>query len=83
MQEVNATKVRALRCPCGVRMEAGHDGALHDLLREHIEQEHPYSDAPPEEWVKDIVSSAVYGFQHVSVGVEDSLEQEGFGPDPY
>ena len=83
MQEVNATSVRALRCPCGVRMEANHDNALHRLLREHIERAHPYTDAPPKEWVKEIVLSASYEFQHVEVGAEDSLEQEGFGPEPY
>lgn len=81
MQEV--IKTRALRCPCGVRIEAANDGALHGPLREHMERAHPYAEEPPEERVRQLVSSAVYGFQYVAVGTEDSLEQEGFGPDPY
>ena len=82
MHEV--TKVRALRCPCGVRMEAGHDEALHRLLREHMERAHPYTaEEPPEEHIKQLVSSAVYGFEYVAVGPHDGLEEEGFGPEPY
>jgi hypothetical protein len=44
-----ATRTRALRCPCGSRMLAGDDEALHVMFREHIEREHPYADTPPEE----------------------------------
>ncbi len=79
-----ATKRRALRCPCGVRMQASHDGALHDMLRDHIEREHaPYTDAPPEERVKEMVSSAVYSCEYVTLGAQESLEEEGFGPEPF
>ena len=78
------TKARVLRCPCGVRMQASNDAALHAMLREHIERQHPYTDeAPPEERVKEMVSSAVYGFEYAPVRVQDSLEAEGFGPEPY
>lgn len=80
MQEL---KVRALRCACGKRIEAGNDDALRALLREHIERAHPYAEPPTSEWVKDLVSSAVYGLEYVPVGPHDSLEEEGFGPDPY
>ena len=82
-RRVQELKVRALRCPCGQRMEAGNDGALRALLRDHIEREHPYTEPPTNEWVRDLVSSAVYGLEYVPVGPRDSLEEEGFGPDPY
>ncbi len=83
MQE-QPTKGRVLCCPCGQRILASHDKALHDMLREHIERAHPYTDeAPPEERVKEMVSSAVYGFEYIPLGAEDSLEEEGFGPEPY
>lgn len=80
MQEV---RVRALRCACGQRIEADHDGALCASLREHLERAHPYMEPPTSEWVRDLVSSAVYGLEYVPVGPHDSLEEEGFGPDPY
>ncbi|HSL01874.1 MAG TPA: hypothetical protein VK869_16170, partial [Rubrobacteraceae bacterium] len=70
-------------CPCGRRMQASHDRALHEMLREHIEREHPYTDAPPEERIRALVASAVYSFEYVPLGAQDSLEEEGFGPEPY
>ena len=75
-------RARVLRCPCGQRMQASNDAALHTMLQEHIEHHH-YAEAPPEERVKEMVSSAVYGFEYAPVGVQDSLEAEGFGPEPY
>lgn len=81
MQE--ATRARVLRCPCGARMQASHDEALQGLLREHIAREHRYADAPPEQRVKEMVSTAVYGFEYVPVGAQDGLQEQGFGPDPY
>ncbi len=39
--------------------------------------------APPEDHIKVLVSSAVYGFAYVPVGEHDGLEEEGFGPEPY
>jgi hypothetical protein len=79
-----ATRARVLRCPCGERVQASNDGALHRMLREHIEREHPYTDAPPDERLKEMVSSAVYGFEYVTIGSKDGLEEEEeFGPDPY
>lgn len=82
MQEV-AIKARVLRCPCGERMQASDDGALHMMLRDHVEREHPYTDGPPDEQVKAMVSWAAYGFEYVPVGPHDGLEDEGFGPEPY
>ena len=81
MQEI--TKARALRCPCGARMEASRDEALLGMLREHMRREHPYVEEPPDERVKQLVSKAVYGFEHVPLGPEDGLEEQGFGPEPY
>lgn len=81
MQEV--IKARVLRCPCGQRIQASNDGALHGILRGHIEREHPYADAPPEERVKKMVSSAVYGFEYMPLEAQDGLKEEGFGPEPY
>ena len=82
MQEIT-TKARVLRCPCGRRMQASDDGALLVMLREHIERAHPYAKSPPEDHIKEMVSSAVYGFEYVPVGEHDGLEEEGFGPEPY
>lgn len=82
MQEV--IKARVLRCSCGNRIQASYDEALHDMLRGHIEREHPYTDAPPDERLKEMVSSAVYGFEYVTIGSKDGLEEEEeFGPDPF
>jgi hypothetical protein len=76
-------KVRALRCPCGTRLEAGHDLAMHDVLREHIRSEHPQLEPPTDEGVEAVVSSASYGVLYVPVREQDGLEEEGFGPEPY
>jgi hypothetical protein len=78
-----ATKTRVLRCPCGLRMQASEDGALHALLREHIERQHPYADVPPEELLEAMVSSAVYGLEYVPAGPHDGLKEQGFDPEPY
>ena len=78
-----ATKTRALRCPCGSRMLAGDEQALRVMFREHIEREHPSADAPPEERLKAMVSSAVYGFEYVPADAHDGLQEQGFGPEPY
>ena len=78
-----ATKTRALRCPCGLRMLADESEALHHMFREHIEREHPYADAPPEEQFKAMVSSVAYGFEYVPAGAHDGLQEQGFGPEPY
>jgi hypothetical protein len=76
-------KVRALRCPCGTRLQAKHDLAMHDLLREHIVREHPQLEPPTEEGIEAAVSCASYGVLYVAVGEQDGLEEEGFGPEPY
>ena len=78
-----ATRMRALRCPCGLRMLAGDDEALRIMFREHIEREHPYADAPPEEHFEAMVSSAAYGFEYVPAGAHEGLQEQGFGPEPY
>jgi hypothetical protein len=82
MNEV-VLKVRALRCPCGARLEAGHDQAMHGVLCEHIRSEHPRVQAPTEEQLEEVVSSASYGVLYVPVDDQDGLEEEGFGPEPY
>jgi len=53
----HTTKTRVLRCPCGVRMQARDDEALRVMLREHIERQHPYADAPHDELLDVMVSS--------------------------
>ncbi len=74
--------MRALRCPCGTRLEAGHHQGLHDVLRAHIRCEHPRVEAPTDEQLEEVVSSASYGVLYVPVDGQDGLE-EGFGPEPY
>jgi hypothetical protein len=76
-------KVSTLRCPCGTRLEAGYDQAMHDVLREHIRCEHPHVEAPTAEQVEEVVSSASYAVHYVPVDDQDGLEAEGFGPEPY
>ena len=78
-----ATKTRALRCPCGAHMQAHDDEALRDVFGEHIERQHPYADAPPEELLEAMVSSAVYGLEYVPAGPHEGLQEQGFGPEPY
>jgi hypothetical protein len=78
-----ATKTRALRCPCGVRMQARDDEALRVVLGEHIERQHPYANAPSAELLEAMVSSAVYGLEYVPAGPHEGLQEQGFGPDPY
>jgi hypothetical protein len=55
MQE-EVLKVRALRCPCGTRLEEKHDLAMHDVLSEHIVREHPQLEPPTEEGIEAAVS---------------------------
>jgi hypothetical protein len=76
-------RVRALRCLCGARLEAGRDQAMHDVLREHIWREHPQVEPPTDEQVEEVVCSASYGVLYVPVDDQDRLEDEGFGPEPY
>jgi len=78
-----ATKTRVLRCPCGVRMQSRDDEALRGVLGEHIEHQHPYADAPPEELLEAMVSSAVYSLEYVVAGPHEGLQEQGFGPEPY
>ncbi len=76
-------KVRALRCACGRHLEADDDTALHYLLREHVEMEHPYADPPTDELVRRVVSDLAYDLHRVLVGAHAGIEQEGFGPEPF
>jgi hypothetical protein len=76
-------KVRALRCTCGRHLEADDDTALHYLLREHVELQHPYAEPPTDELVRRVVSAAAYDLHRVLVGAHDGIEEEGFGPEPY
>jgi hypothetical protein len=76
-------EVRTLRCPCGTRLKAGHDQAIHDVLRAHIRCEHPRVEPPTDEQLEEVVSSASYGVVYVPVDDQDGLEEEGFGPEPY
>ena len=76
-------KVRALRCPCGTRLEARHDRAMRDALSEHIRCEHPRVGPPTDEQLEAMVTSAGYGVLYVPVDDRDGLEEEGFGPEPY
>ena len=64
-------------------MLAGDEEPLGVMFREHIEREHPSADAPPEEQLKSMVSSAVYGFEYVPAGAHEGLKEQGFGPEPY
>ena len=76
-------EARALRCPCGARLEAGHDQSMHEVLREHVRSEHPRVEAPTAEQLEEVVSSASYGVIYVRVDDQDGLEEEAFGPEPY
>ena len=69
-----ATKTRAMLCPCGSRILAGDEEALLLMFREHLEREHPSADAPPEERLEAMVSSAVYGFEYVPAGAQEGLK---------
>jgi len=64
-------------------MQARDDEALRVMLREHIERQHPYTDAPHDELLDVRVSSAVYGLEYVPAGPHDGLQEQGFGPEPY
>jgi hypothetical protein len=79
----HTTKTRVLRCPCGVRMQARDDEALRVVLGEHIGRQHPHSDAPSDELLGAMVSSAVYGLEYVPAGPHEGLQEQGFGPEPY
>jgi hypothetical protein len=79
----HTTKTRVLCCPCGVRMQARDDEALRVMLREHIEHQHPYTDAPHDELLDVMVSSAVYGLEYMPAAPHDGLQEQGFGPEPY
>jgi hypothetical protein len=55
-------------------MLAGDEETLRVMFREHIEREHSFADAPPEERLKAMVSSAVYGFEYVPADAHDGRE---------
>ena len=78
-----ALKVHALRCLCGTRLQTGQAHAMHDVLREHMRGEHPQVEPPTDEQIEEVVSSASYGVLYVPIDEQDSLEEEGFGPEPY
>jgi hypothetical protein len=48
-----------------------------------IRCEHPQVEAPTDEQVEAVVTSASYGVLYVPVDDQDGLEEEGFGPEPY
>ena len=87
---LEVVKVRALWCPCGMRLKAENDRALRPLLRKHLAWEHPYEEeeeeeeAPTNEQVKETVSSsAIYGYAYVPADLHEDLEEQGSGPVAY
>jgi hypothetical protein len=74
--------VRAVLCHCRRHLEADDEEALHVLVREHLEQEHP-SIPPSDEQVKEIVSTRAYDLQYAELYVGGDGIPEAFGPEPY
>lgn len=73
---LEVVKVRALWCPCGMRLEAENDRALRAVLRKHLAWEHPYEEeTPTEEEVKETVYSAVYGYAYVPARPHEDLNE--------
>ncbi|HJQ28333.1 MAG TPA: hypothetical protein VJ827_03260 [Rubrobacter sp.] len=70
--------VRAVLCHCRKHLEAGDEGALHVLVRDHLEREHP-SIPPSDEQVEEIISTRAYDLQYVG---RDGIAED-FGPEPY
>ena len=74
--------IRAVLCHCRRHLEADDEEALHVLVREHLEQEHP-SIPPSDEQVKEIVSTRAYDLQYAELHVGSGGMSEVFGPEPY
>ena len=74
--------VRAVLCHCRRHLEADDEEALHVLVREHLEQEHP-SIPPSYEQVEEIVSTRAYDLQYAELYVGGHGMAEDFGPEPY
>jgi len=74
--------VRAVLCHCRRHLEADDEEALHVLVREHLEQEHP-SIPPSDEQVEEIVSTRAYDLQYAELYAGGDGIAEDFGPEPY
>jgi hypothetical protein len=74
--------VRAVLCHCRQHLEADDEEALHVLVREHLEREHP-SIPPSDEQVEEIVSTRAYDLQYAELYVGRDGIAEDFGPEPY
>ena len=55
--------MRAVLCHCREHLEAKDDGALHDVVREHLILEHPAIE-PSAEQVEEIVSTRAYDIEY-------------------
>ena len=73
--------VRALRCGCGRRLEAGDDEELVGRVTGHLRHEHP-SNALDEGGVRAFVSHA-YTLERATPYADGEGPDEEFGPEPY
>ena len=73
--------VRALRCGCGRRLEAGNDEELFGEVSKHLRREHPAT-AMKDGQVRAFVSHA-YKLEHASPYAGGEGPDEEFGPEPY
>ena len=60
--------VCAVLCHCRRHLEADDEGALHILVREHLEREHP-SIPPSDEQIEEIVSTRAYDIRYAELYV--------------
>ena len=74
--------VRAVLCHCRQHLEADSEEALHVLVREHLEREHP-SIPPSNEQVREIISTRAYDLQYAELHVGGDGMSDDFGPEPY
>ena len=73
--------VRALRCGCGRRLEAGDDEELFGEVAKHLRREHPAT-AVEDVQVRAFVTHA-YKLEHAAPYAGGEGPDEGFGPEPY
>ena len=73
--------VRALRCGCGRRLEAGDDEELFGRVSGHLRREHP-SSALGERGVRAFVSHA-YTLEQAAPYADGEGPDEEFGSEPY
>lgn len=73
--------VKALRCGCGRKLEAGNDEELFGRVSNHLRREHP-STALEDGQVRAFVSHA-YTLERSAPYAGGEGPDEEFGPEPY